>query len=41
MITGKYIWGRGSFDDKSGLIGILYASLPTRPLYANPKQVID
>jgi acetylornithine deacetylase/succinyl-diaminopimelate desuccinylase-like protein len=22
---GTYIWGRGSSDDKSGLIGIMYA----------------
>jgi hypothetical protein len=23
---GTYIWGRGSSDDKSGLIGIMYVS---------------
>ena len=23
--TGEKIWGRGSFDDKSGLIGLMYA----------------
>lgn len=28
--SGKYIWGRGSEDDKSGLIGILYGSLALR-----------
>ena len=39
MLTGKYVWGRGSSDDKSGLIGILYVSLPSHSclLYANPE----
>jgi Gly-Xaa carboxypeptidase len=26
VFLGESIWGRGSSDDKSGLIGILYAS---------------
>jgi hypothetical protein len=28
---GTYIWGRGSSDDKSGLIGIMYVT-PRQPL---------
>jgi hypothetical protein len=41
VFTGKFIWGRGSSDDKSGLIGILYVSLPSRlrGANANPKTV--
>jgi acetylornithine deacetylase/succinyl-diaminopimelate desuccinylase-like protein len=41
--TGQFIWGRGSSDDKSGLVGILYASLPVRMavvLKIAPKQCI-
>jgi hypothetical protein len=25
-LAGEFVWGRGSSDDKSGLIGILYVS---------------
>jgi len=27
VLAGEFIWGRGSADDKSGLIGILSVSL--------------
>jgi hypothetical protein len=27
VFLGEFIWGRGSSDDKSGLIGILYVSV--------------
>jgi hypothetical protein len=28
--SGEYIWGRGSSDDKSGVIGILFVSRASR-----------
>ena len=27
-VKGEHIWGRGSSDDKSGLIGILFVLIP-------------
>lgn len=29
--VGEFLWGRGSIDDKSGLIGLLYVSPSSVP----------
>ena len=37
VFSGDLIWGRGSSDDKSGLIGILFVSLLLFPAKSDPE----